>query len=88
MGLFQYVEDYTMKKLTKPIDNFNLKDSLMKRICLQLRSTSNNQMADTIATVTTCTNMNVDTLSDSKKKKKKKTNKKLMIMERNQLLML
>ena len=44
MDLFQCVEDYTMKKLINTMDDFNLKDSLVKRICLHLKSTNNTKM--------------------------------------------
>ena len=63
-------------EVNKTMDDFNLKDSLIKRICLQVKSTSNNEMMDTLSTEI---NMHVDTLSKSQKKKKKiktKTNHK------------
>ena len=69
MNLFQCVEDYTMKKLIKTMDDCNLKDSSMKIIYLQLNSNNDNELMDTLATET---NMNADTLSTSLKTKTNK----------------
>ena len=69
MNVFECVEDYTMKKLIKTMDDCNLKDSSMKIIYLQLNSNNDNELMDTLATET---NMNADTLSTSLKKKKNK----------------
>ena len=70
MTQLDMVSNKVIKDIIRAMDNFNIRGPLMKRICQQLGSDSNDEMIDTLATGK---NINVDTLSEAEKK----TNKKL-----------